>query len=57
MLHPGSEAGYPTPLDPSSEVDATLISQLRETLGDEFAQRTYGDAAWGRAILYGGRDS
>lgn len=56
MLHPAPDSGYSEPLNPSSDEDAVVMGQLRETLGDEFAQRLYGDAAWSRAILHGGRD-
>lgn len=57
MLHPGPDAGQSVPLNPSSEEDAEVMSQLSEMLGDEFAPRIYGDAAWARAILHAEKEA
>jgi transcription initiation factor TFIID subunit 6 len=38
-------------LNPNNEADAAVINQLREVLGDVFAERVAGDAAWAREVL------
>ncbi|KAG6910984.1 hypothetical protein DXG01_006038 [Tephrocybe rancida] len=38
-------------LDPSNQLDAEVLAQLRELLGDLFAQRVAENAAWARKIL------
>ena len=40
-------------LDPNQPEDQELITQLRSTLGDYFAQRLMGDKAWSKGILVG----
>ena len=51
MLH--TPSAPPVPLDSANEVDAAVIQQLKETMGDFFAERLWGDSAWARAILTG----
>ncbi|OCH87967.1 TAF-domain-containing protein [Obba rivulosa] len=51
VLHPPST--QPTPLNSADEEDVRLIAQLREQLGDFFAQRLMGDAVWARGVLAG----
>ncbi len=38
-------------LDMTQEEDIVLRSNLREVLGDFFADRISGDAAWSRGVL------
>lgn len=40
-------------LDPDIPEDQETIAQLRETLGDYFAERLMGDRAWARSVLQG----
>ena len=49
MLHPPS--ARPVPLDPNSGADQAVIEKLHAQLGDFFAERIVGDAAWARGIL------
>ncbi|KAG5634253.1 hypothetical protein H0H81_002696 [Sphagnurus paluster] len=49
VLQPTSDMVYP--LDATNPVDAAVIAQLREVLGDIFAQRVAHDAAWARELL------
>ncbi|KAH9949792.1 transcription initiation factor TFIID complex subunit [Amylocystis lapponica] len=55
MLHPRS--ADPVPLDVGLEADGSAIAQVREVLGDFFAQRLVGDSAWVRGILAGATES
>jgi transcription initiation factor TFIID subunit 6 len=48
-LHPPSER--PVPLNLGDPDDARIAERLRETLGDFFAERLMGDAAWARGVL------
>ncbi|KAH9891823.1 transcription initiation factor TFIID complex subunit [Cubamyces lactineus] len=49
MIHPPSLR--PTPLNPDSGADASIIEELRAKLGNFFAERLIGDSAWARGIL------
>jgi transcription initiation factor TFIID subunit 6 len=49
VLHPPSE--HPVPLDLGHADDAQIAERLREILGDFFAERLVGDAAWARGVL------
>jgi transcription initiation factor TFIID subunit 6 len=49
VLHPPSE--HPVPLDLGHPDDAQIADRLREILGDFFAERLVGDAAWARGVL------
>jgi transcription initiation factor TFIID subunit 6 len=49
VLHPSSER--PVPLDPANPDDAQVAERLRDILGDFFAERLVGDAAWARGVL------
>ncbi|KAI0770078.1 TAF-domain-containing protein [Fomes fomentarius] len=49
MLHPPST--HPVPLDTNSGADQALIERLHAQLGEFFAERVVGDAAWARGIL------
>ncbi|KAG7445571.1 TAF-domain-containing protein [Guyanagaster necrorhizus] len=49
VLHPRSDMA--DTLDMTQEEDVALRSKLREALGDFFAERISGDAAWSRGIL------
>lgn len=49
VLHPPSER--PVPLNPGDPNDARIAGRLREILGDFFAERLMGDAAWARGVL------
>jgi len=49
VLHPSSE--HPVPLDLGDPDDAQTAERLREILGDFFAERLVGDAAWARGVL------
>ncbi|GBE83264.1 Transcription initiation factor TFIID subunit 6 [Sparassis crispa] len=49
MLHPPSTMS--TPLDASSETDVRAVTQLREVLGDFFANKLVDDSEWARGIL------
>lgn len=49
VLHPPSER--PVPLDLGDPDDLRIAERLREILGDFFAERLMGDAAWARAVL------
>ncbi|KAG5643335.1 hypothetical protein DXG03_001054 [Asterophora parasitica] len=49
VLQPTSDMVYS--LDTSSPADVAVIAQLREVLGDLFAERVAADAAWAREIL------
>lgn len=49
VLHPPSER--PVPLDLEDSDDAQVVERLREILGDFFAERLVGDAAWARGVL------
>ncbi|CDO69883.1 hypothetical protein BN946_scf184884.g42 [Trametes cinnabarina] len=49
MIHPPS--AHPTPLNPDSGGDASIIDELRNKLGNVFAERVVGDSAWARGIL------
>jgi transcription initiation factor TFIID subunit 6 len=40
-------------LDNGNEYDATVIAQLRGTLGDFFAEKLVGDSVWARGVLGG----
>ncbi|PCH39838.1 TAF-domain-containing protein [Wolfiporia cocos MD-104 SS10] len=51
VLHPSSMA--PVPLDEADEQDAAVVRQLKEVLGDFFAEKLMADSAWARAILAG----
>lgn len=51
VLHPPSVLSVP--LDSAEEADAAVIQQLKETMGDFFAEKLWGDAAWARAVLTG----
>jgi transcription initiation factor TFIID subunit 6 len=44
-------------LDETNPADAAVVAQLRETLGDVFADKLVGDAAWSRGILSGTKDA
>ncbi|EMD40151.1 hypothetical protein CERSUDRAFT_112363 [Gelatoporia subvermispora B] len=52
VLSPPS--AQPMPLNPANEEDARAVAQLRDQLGDFFAQRLMDDAAWARGVLSGG---
>lgn len=49
MLHAPSDMA--DSLDSSKEGDAAVLARLKEQLGDFFAQKVAGDAAWARGIL------
>ncbi|KAN0114356.1 TATA box binding protein associated factor (TAF) domain containing protein [Russula decolorans] len=49
VLHPPSER--PVPLDLGEPDDSRIAERLREILGDFFAERLMGDAAWARGVL------
>ena len=49
MLHPPSP--HPVPLDANSGADQAVIEKLHAQVGDFFAERVVGDAAWARGIL------
>ncbi|KAI0657252.1 transcription initiation factor TFIID complex subunit [Cubamyces menziesii] len=49
LIHPPSL--HPTPLNPDSGADASVIEELRAKLGNFFAERLIGDSAWARGIL------
>jgi transcription initiation factor TFIID subunit 6 len=51
VLYPPSE--NPVPLDSENESDAAVITQLREVLGDFFAEKLQGDSDWARGVLGG----
>jgi len=49
VLHPPSER--PVPLNLGDADDARIAERLRDSLGDFFAERLMGDAAWARGVL------
>ncbi|KAH7915472.1 TATA box binding protein associated factor-domain-containing protein [Hygrophoropsis aurantiaca] len=49
VLQPPSD--MPESLDPSDAADAATIDQLRDALGEFFAERLYGDKDWALGIL------
>ena len=51
VLH--TPSAQPVPLDSTNEADTAVIQQLKETMGDFFAERLWGDSAWARAVLTG----
>ncbi|KZT09194.1 TAF-domain-containing protein [Laetiporus sulphureus 93-53] len=54
VLHPRSEK--PVPLDEAQEGDASVMKQLKEVLGEFFAERLRSDAAWARGVLAGDQE-
>lgn len=55
VLSPPSQ--IPIPLNPSVESDASAISELRDTLGDFFAEKLVRDRAWAIGVLSEDKDS
>ena len=55
MLRPSSDMVYP--LDMTNDDDVKVIVQLRELLGDMFAEQVCSDAAWAREMLGRAGDS
>ena len=43
-------------LNPHDPSDATILQQLRESVGDFFAERLAADGQWARGILMGSQD-
>ena len=54
MLQP--QSAQPVPLNPNDFSDSEVTQELREKLGDFFAEMLYGDAQWARGVLIGGQD-
>ncbi|TCD67164.1 hypothetical protein EIP91_000449 [Steccherinum ochraceum] len=51
VLHPASSMAVP--LDANSQEDVAVVMQLRNTLGDFFAERLMQDGAWARGVISG----
>jgi transcription initiation factor TFIID subunit 6 len=41
----------PVPLDGSNAADTIFVKDMREMLGDFFAEKLLGDRAWARGVL------
>lgn len=46
----------PEPLELNSDVDSAVIQQLRDVLGNFFADKLMEDAVWARGVLSGSSD-
>ncbi|KAJ3539121.1 hypothetical protein NM688_g6413 [Phlebia brevispora] len=47
---------YTMPLNPNDPSDAEILHQLRDTLGEFFAERLAVDGRWARGVLFGDQD-
>lgn len=55
MLYPPSP--YPSPLNPTDEMDAVTINQIQEGFGEFFTGYLAQDGQWARGILMGDQES
>ncbi|KAJ3911805.1 transcription initiation factor TFIID complex 60 kDa subunit [Lentinula edodes] len=51
VLHPPSDSEMTDSLNLNNEADLQVLTRLHEVLGEFFAQKVVGDAAWAKAIL------